>query len=194
MADPHGDSSPAGDEAATRTLVEAARLGDREAFMTIMERHDRLLRTLVYRMIGDRGEMDDALQDIALKAFVSLSRFRGDAALSTWLYRIAYTTCLDRIRTTGRTVPLDDMGGTASSVDEDPADTVPLRVELAAALASLSPEQRAVVALVLETGLDHRTAAAVLDVPMGTVASRLAAARAVLRTCLREPSDSGGAR
>jgi RNA polymerase sigma-70 factor (ECF subfamily) len=180
--------------------VSAARGGDCEAFLEVLDSHDRMLRSLAFRMLGDRDQMDDVLQEVALKAFAALPKFRGDASLSTWLYRITYTTCLNHLRTGGRTVPLPDPedtdppGFSSRLASGDTADVVIRHIELAAALASLSPEQRAVVALVLEEGLDHHTAAKVLDVPMGTVASRLAAARAALRRFLSEPSPTGEAR
>jgi RNA polymerase sigma-70 factor (ECF subfamily) len=171
------------------TLVRRARNGDGAAFMALLDRHDRSLRTLAYRILGDRGDMDDALQEVALKAFGALPGFRGEASFGTWIHRIAYTTCLNRLRGCGRTVPLEESRDEPGDTQRgDPTDTLLLRVELAAAMSSLTPDQRAVVALVLEDGFDHRTAAAVLDVPMGTVASRLAAARTTLRKLLREPS------
>ncbi len=183
----------------TGALLSAARSGDCDAFLAVLDSHDRMLRSLAFRMLGDRDQMDDVLQEVALKAFRALPKFRGDASLATWLYRITYTTCLNHLRSGGRTVSLD-------SRQEDPppdlysrltfsdtADSVILHVELTAALASLTPEQRAVVALVLEEGLDHQSAAKVLDIPMGTVASRLAAARAALRRFLSEPSPIGEA-
>jgi RNA polymerase sigma-70 factor (ECF subfamily) len=172
-------------------LVRRAREGDGAAFMALLDRHDRSLRALAYRILGDRGDMDDALQEVALKAFAALPGFRGEASFGTWIHCIAYTTCLNRLRSSGRTVPLDD-GEEASDRDSgDPSDALILRIELASALSSLTPDQRAVVALVLEEGFDHRTAADVLGVPMGTVASRLAAARTTLRKLLREPSSLG---
>jgi RNA polymerase sigma-70 factor, ECF subfamily len=189
-------------ERSPEALVTAARRGDGEAFMLVLDSHDRMLRSLAFRILGDRDQMDDVLQDVALKAFAALPKFRGDATLATWLYRITYTTCLNRLRGAGRTVSLldpEEEGPSRLSSDlssrglpsADTADAVIRHIELAAALASLTPEQRAVVALVLEEGLDHRTAAKVLHVPMGTVASRLAAARSALRRCLGEPLPSG---
>jgi RNA polymerase sigma-70 factor (ECF subfamily) len=178
-------------------LVAAARRGDGEAFMVLLDNHDRMLRSLAFRILGDRDQMDDVLQDVALKAFMALPRFRGDASVATWLYRITYTTCLNRLRGTGRTVPLldcEDEGPACVPPGLSPADTaddVIRHIELTAALASLTAEQRAVVALVLEEGLDHHTAAEVLNIPMGTVASRLAAARTVLRRFLSEPLPTG---
>jgi RNA polymerase sigma-70 factor, ECF subfamily len=182
------------------TFLPAARNGDGEAFLAILDAHDRMLRSLAFRMLGDRDQMDDVLQEVALKAFKSLPKFRGDASLATWLYRITYTSCLNRLRSAGRTVslldPEEDPAGTVAShlYSGDAAESVIRRIELSAALASLTPEQRAVVALVLEEGLDHHTAAHVLGIPMGTVASRLAAARAALRRFLKEPPPIGEAR
>ena len=169
-------------------LLRAAQQGDGDAFMALLERHDRSLRTLAFRILGDRSEMDDALQEVALKAFTALPHFRGDSSFGTWIHRITYTTCLNRLRSSGRTVPLPDDEECADDLAGDPSDALLLRLELAAALSSLTADQRAVVALVLEQGFDHRTAAEVLDVPEGTVASRLAAARTTLRRLLREPS------
>jgi RNA polymerase sigma-70 factor (ECF subfamily) len=170
---------------------------DCEAFLATLDAHDHTLRTLAFRMLNDRDQMDDVLQEVALKAFRALPKFRGDAALATWLYRITYTTCLNRLRSRRATLllpdPADDGAGdlTAQVSTADTADDIIRRIELSVALASLNSEQRAVVALVLEEGLDHRTAAKVLDIPMGTVASRLAAARTALRRCLSEPTFIG---
>ena len=75
-------------------LVAAARRGDGEAFMALLDTHDRMLRSLAFRILGDRDQMDDVLQDVALKAFTALPKFRGDASVATWLYRITYTSCL----------------------------------------------------------------------------------------------------
>ena len=174
--------------ASTPTLVRAAQRGDGAAFMTLLDHNDRTLRALAFRVLGDRSEMDDALQEVALKAFAALPGFRGEAAFGTWLHRIAYTTCLNRLR------GLDGIAGRRGRPRRPRprrGDAVVTQVELTTALASLTAEQRAVVALVLEEGFDHRSAARALDVPEGTVASRLAAARTVLRGLLDEPSVRG---
>jgi RNA polymerase sigma-70 factor (ECF subfamily) len=192
-----GLSSSLAADRSPEALIAAARRGDGEAFMLLLDGHDRMLRSLAFRILGDRDQMDDVLQDVALKAFTALRKFRGDSSVATWLYRITYTTCLNRLRGAGPTVPLLDPEDDGSSPlssglsSADTADDVIRHIELAAALASLTAEQRAVVALVLEEGLDHHTAAEVLDIPMGTVASRLAAARTALRRFLRESLPTG---
>jgi RNA polymerase sigma-70 factor (ECF subfamily) len=171
--------------------VARARAGDALAFATLIERHDRSLRALAFRLLGDRDLMDDALQEAYLKAFQSLPRFRGQSTIATWLYRVVYNTCLDELRRgrANRTATLDLTAVTAP--ERDPAETASARSALAEALASLVPEQRAAVLLVDAEGLDYRAAAEILGVGVGTVASRLSRARAVLRRALS--TDTEGA-
>ncbi len=169
------------------SVVDAARAGDPDAFMAIYDVYVTRLRGLAFRILGNPDLLDDALQDVAVKAFVGLPRFRGECAVGTWLFQITYHTCLNYQRGRGRVVPLPDIDLLPDDASADPAESVLLHIELAAALASLTAAQRAVVFLVLEEGLDHQTAARVLGVPPGTIASRLSAARAALARCLEEP-------
>jgi RNA polymerase sigma-70 factor, ECF subfamily len=164
-------------------VIDRARRGDQEAFAAVIRHYDPGLRALAFRLLGDRDLMDDVLQEAYVKAFKGLRRFRGDAKLGTWLYRIAYNACLDELRRSrrGDELPLDmDL----ASRDPDPADVVSGRGDLARALAGLTPEDRAAVLLVDAQGLDYRETARVLGIPEGTVASRLNRARASLRTTL----------
>ena len=148
-------------------------------FEKLVREHDANLRALAYRLLGDRDRMDDALQEAYLRAYRALPRFRGDAALSTWLYRITYNACLDELERTPHVVALDTVRERA-----DPRPGAAESVELADALASLPPADRAAVLLVDAQGLDYRTAANVLGIPEGTIASRLNRARAHLRRFL----------
>jgi len=166
------------------SVVEAARAGDPDAFMAIYDAYAARLRGLAFRTLGDPDLLDDAMQEVAVKAFVGLPHFRGECAVGTWLFQITYRTCLNLQRGRGRVVPLPDVELLADDARADPAESVLLHIELAAALASLTAAQRAVVFLVLEEGLDHHTAAMALGVPPGTIASRLSAARAALTRCL----------
>jgi len=169
------------------SAVEAARAGDTDAFMTIYDAYATRLRGLAFRTLGDPDLIDDAMQEVAVKAFLGMPHFRGECAVGTWLFQITYRTCLNLVRDRDRAVPLPDVELLADDATEDPAECVLLRIELAAALASLTVAQRAAVFLILEEGLDHQTAARVLGVPPGTVASRLYAARAALTRCLEDP-------
>jgi RNA polymerase sigma-70 factor (ECF subfamily) len=165
------------------------------AFMEMIEQHDSGLRALAYRLLRDRVAMDDMMQEAYLKAFRGFSGFRGEAQVGTWLYRIVYNTCLDRLRSERRTreVSLESLTESWEGAEAagDPAETAPGKADLATALTLLPPEQRAAVLLVDATGFSYDEAADVLSVPPGTVASRLNHARSALRTTLAEGSDHG---
>ncbi len=171
-------------------LVASARGGDAYAFTELLEAYDRPLRALAFRLLGDASAMDDVLQDAYVKAYRSLHAFRGRARFGTWLYRIVYNTALDELRRRERHphVPLHAVRDAADPVDV--ASAVTARSALADALASLPPELRAVALLVDAEGMSYDEAGAILDVPAGTVASRLNRARAALRPALR-PDPEG---
>ena len=187
-ADPPRDRSPGGEVGAA--VLDRARAGDARAFTELVRHYDDRLRALAFRLLGDRAAMDDALQDAYVNAFRALPAFRGDAALGTWLYRIAYRACLDHLRREGRhrALPLMDAGSgmDRSGAAGEPAATAATRVDLARALAALPIDQRAAVLLVDAEGLDYNAAADVLGVAPGTVASRLSRARVALRAALAE--------
>lgn len=156
-----------------------------EEFCRMIDQFDRGLRGLAYRLLGDRDQMDDALQETYLKAFRSLGSFSGQSPFGAWLYRIAYNVCMDQLRRRSRAVhlPLNEEAGHAG-IDRDPSDIAAERHDLARALTSLPVEQRAVVLLVDAEGMDYREASLILGIPPGTVGSRLSRARSALRTVL----------
>jgi len=176
-------------EVASSTFA-AARRGDTAAFVAILRHYDRRLRLIAYRLVGDRGLMDDALQEVAIKAARALPDVRDPSALGAWLSRITYRTCLDLLGREGRFDPLlpEDLP-TQEAGGVDPADIVVARDAAARLLAALPPDQRLAVLLVDQEGLDYRTAAAVLGVPLGTVASRLSLARGKLRRAFVSPTQ-----
>jgi RNA polymerase sigma-70 factor (ECF subfamily) len=169
------------------SVLEKARRGDPGAFEELVRHYDPMLRALAYRLLGNRAAMDDALQDAYVKAFRALPGFRAEAGVGTWLYRITYRTCLDALRAEDRrrTSPIGEHDHAADPAG-DPARVVTQRADLAAALDSLPPDQRAAVLLVDAEGLDYTTAGEVLGVAAGTIASRLSRARAALRRALDE--------
>jgi RNA polymerase sigma-70 factor (ECF subfamily) len=171
-------------------VLERARTGDPHAFAQLIRHYDARLRALAYRLLNDRDLTDDVLQEAYVRAFKSLDRFRGDASLGTWLYRITYNACMDQLRRNpgrrgGKVVPLfPEEGREPADVRADPEGTAIERGDLAAALASLPPDLRAAVLLVDADGLDYAEAGQVLGIPAGTVGSRLNKARAILRVAL----------
>lgn len=167
-------------------LVERARGGDGQAFTTLLRRHDEPMRRLAFRMLADADAMDDVLQEAYVKAYRSLPAYREDAQFGTWLYRITYNACIDEIRRTARRPrpTVDDPEAPATSPGPEQAVTEAEIVRTA--LAALPADQRATVVLVDSEGFDNETAALVLGVAPGTVASRLSRARAALRRSFEE--------
>lgn len=169
-------------------MVQQARLGDARAFSQLLQAHDDKMRGVVWRIVPASAEMDDILQDAYLKAWRKLDEFRGDAAFSSWLYRIVHTTALDHLKAQRRrrVVPLDEAGGL--SID-DATGTVVESDALRTALAELPEDQLAVVALVDGQGASYDEVAELLAIQPGTVGSRLTRARATLR---RKLDNDGG--
>jgi RNA polymerase sigma-70 factor (ECF subfamily) len=171
-------------------LVARAVAGDRDAFTALVRRHDPRMRALAYKLLGgDRHAMDDVLQDAYLRAYLAMPRFRHDAEPGSWLYRIVYNACIDELRRARlRPAPVDpgdrdwERGGTQA----DPGVVVGNRDLTVRALRALPEEQRVTLVLVDGEGFDNVTAARILDVPPGTVGSRLSRARATVRSIIEE--------
>lgn len=179
-----------GEREVAADVVERARQGDHAAFTTLVRHYDERLRALAFRLLGDRSAMDDALQEAYVKAYRALPRFRPDrAAPGTWLYRIVYNACIDELRKR-RDDPFDEQREEAHPLAAGVDEQVNDRDALATALATIPADQRAAVVLVDAEGFDYRSAAEILGVAEGTVASRVSRARAALRQAL----ESGGGR
>ena len=180
------------DDEADRALLEAHLAGSPHAFDDLLGRHRRRMWAVAYRTLGDAEEAADAVQDASLSAYRGAAGFRGDARVSTWLHRIVVNACLDRARRAAvrPTVPLPEQPLA------DPTDALGRQetaVLVRAALAGLPADQRAAVVLVDLTGFSVEEAAAVLEVPPGTVKSRCFRARARLAVSLghlRNPEGS----
>jgi RNA polymerase sigma-70 factor (ECF subfamily) len=165
---------------------EVAAVSRRRRFENLLDRHEGRLRRLALGMIGDPNSVDDVLQDAFVKVYRSLpARFESDGQESAWLYRVVHRTCLNELRARGRRREMP--GFPEDAVADAIASEESLAV--AAALAELPVDARAVILLVDLIGFDYETAAAALRVPRGTVASRLNTARGLLRAAL-EGSDA----
>ena len=174
-------------------VLARARRGDQRAFALLVRHYDDGLRALAYRLLGDRDRMDDALQEAYVRAFRALPSFRGDSAVGTWLYRIAYNACIDELRRERQVVPLESVRERPDP-RPGPGELLPVRRLLADALAALPAPDRAAVLLVDAQGFDYRSAAEILGVPEGTVASRLNRTRAVLRRFLSDDLEGASER
>ena len=177
------------------SVLAAAQRGDARAFADIVRHYEYRMRVMAYRVVGTQEAMEDALQESFLKAYRALPRFRGDSALGTWLCRIVYTTSITQLQKHRR--ELLSIDGELPEPEEhvpDTADVISARNDLAAALATLPPDQRVVVFLVDQEGLDYDAAGDILGIPAGTVGSRLSHARATLRAALQAADYSASTR
>lgn len=169
-------------------LLRAARSGDPDSFMRLLAPERPRLEALAGRLLDDPGDVADVLQEVYLSAYRALPRYRGDARIGTWLYRITYNACLRHASRRSRAADADAEQGPPAP---DHAASVAERLDLAAALAELPIEQRALVLMVDRDGFDYRAAAEALSIPLGTVSSRLAAARVKLRDALAPDQERG---
>ncbi|GMA87080.1 RNA polymerase sigma factor SigM [Angustibacter aerolatus] len=148
-----------------------------------MRRHRDRLWAVAVRTLGDREEAADALQDALLSAYRRAAGFRGEAAVTTWLHRIVVNACIDRVRRRRPTVPLPD----AEPADpRDAHEATVTALDVRAALDRLPEHQRTALVLVDVHGLSVAEAAAVLEVPEGTVKSRCARGRTALAPLLAQ--------
>ena len=167
--------------------------GDHAGFAALVATHDDSLRALAFHLLGSAQAMDDVLQEVYVKAYRGLSTFRGEAAVGTWRHRIAYTTCIDHLRRAPGTELLPESALDRVKAPATSEDDVALREQLRAALAQLPTEQRVATLLVLREGYSYTDAAAIMGIPRGTAASRVAAARSTLMEALA-PIGPGGDR
>ncbi len=162
--------------------------GDGEAFGELVARHQDRLWAVAVRTLGDPHEAADALQDAMVNAFRRAASFRAESAVTTWLHRIVVNACLDRVRhhaaRPAEPVAFDGSEGPGLAVSTeagaDPAERTTARLDVEWALASLPDDQRIPLVLVDVEGYPVADAARLLDLPVGTVKSRCARARARL--------------
>lgn len=163
-------------------MALAAASGDRVAVAAFVRRTQPEVWRVCARL-GDRADADDLTQDVYLRALPALARFRADASARTWLLQIARHVCADHVRRATRARNLLDRlvqrGDVAASV---PARTG--EVDLDDAIGDLDPDRRAAFVLTQVSGLSYSEAAEVCEVPIGTIRSRVARARADLLDAL----------
>jgi RNA polymerase sigma-70 factor (ECF subfamily) len=171
-----------------RVLVEESLNGRREAFDVLVERHRRQVYQVCYRFVGNHEDASDLAQEAFIRAYRSLGGFRGQSAVSTWLYRIAVNLCLNRV------------SAKASSLEHRPyreqidprietADAALVRAERAAevraAIARLPKKQRATLVLRVYHELPHQEIAAILGTSVGAAKANFFHALANLKRLLR---------
>lgn len=179
-----------GDELDEGRLIEACLRGDESAWRRLIELFHGRVYGMAYRLLGNHDDAMDVTQEVFIKVFDGLKRFRRDSALGTWIYRISVNVCLEHLRKT-REAPMSSL--TDEECDEafvvqDPSPTPEevaeqrnLRELVWAAIHRLPMHMRIVIVLCDLEGLSYGEVANVLGIPIGTVKSRLNRARLALK-------------
>jgi RNA polymerase sigma-70 factor (ECF subfamily) len=172
-----------------RALVAATVAGDRTAFDVLVRRHQRAVYGVCYRFTHDHAEASDLAQDALVRAFRGLARFKGDAAFSTWLYRIAVNVCLTRAAV--KAPPADpieplDLPDLRGERPDDPLQRARDAARIKAAIARLPEKQRLTVILRVYHELPHEAIARTLGSTVGTVKANFFHALQNLRRFLEE--------
>jgi RNA polymerase sigma-70 factor (ECF subfamily) len=169
-------------------LVRSARSGDETAFARLVERHGAMVMSLAYASTLSRPDAEDVVQETFLAAWRGLGAFRGDSSFATWLYELARNRCADRARRAAVRPALarhgDDHPDAATSVRGSEVRKVALSVLDAAAELPLA-QQQAVLMRDIQ-GLSYEEIAAIQDVPVGTVRSRIASGRSRIADAVGE--------
>ena len=185
-------------------LVARAREGDRPAFARLVDRHSVSVFNLTLRIVGNREDAEEAAQDVFVRAFRNLDRFRGEARFSTWLYRIAVNVSLSSARRSRRDLSTTSLSGSEDGEEglvmqlPDPSanpaeqfEQAEFRKQVRNMVAALPPIYSAVISMYHIQSLSYDEIAEALELPIGTVKARLFRARAALRKLIYRSAEPG---
>jgi RNA polymerase sigma-70 factor, ECF subfamily len=179
------------------TLIARCLAGEAEAFRPLVQRHQRVVFSVAYRMLGTRADAEDVSQQAFVDAFAALDRFRSEGrrnAFSTWVIRIAVNRCKDILKSKKRTEePLEaDVAAREAMFAHDMRDPethlaqTRARDRLHAALLQVPPKYREVLVLKDVEEMSYEEIQTILHLPVTTLKIRVVRARAMLRTLLEE--------
>jgi RNA polymerase sigma-70 factor (ECF subfamily) len=181
-----------------RDLVERAKSGDIEAFEQLIVGCQKKVFNIAYRMIGNYDDANELAQEVFLKAFRSIKKFKGDSLFSTWIYKVTTNVCLDEIRTRKKKVVISldqeiefndreikrQIPDNAPTPDME-AETNELKQIVNESIAQLNENYRSVIILRDIQGLSYGEISKVVNCPEGTVKSRINRARQALKKILQ---------
>ena len=193
LTKPNPDPNDA-DEASSRTadelLVVRCQLGEPEAFDALIARWHRPLWQYIRRMTGRDEEARDLLQEVWVRVIRGIARLRDGSRVRAWLFGIARRTLMDRLRREYAAIPIGDVDVSELAAEVEPIDNESDLASLDASLETLPTVEREVLTLFYLRDLSLAELADTLNVPVGTVKSRLFRARRLLRAAMQERCDS----
>ena len=182
-----------------KNLIVKAKRGDTKAFESLVRKYQKPIYYLCYRMTGAHQAADDLSQDVFIKAYFALSRFKEELNFFSWIRKIAVNRAINYLKVWKREKP---MGGNDMRVSQNP-DAPPqempeetyqrkqMEKTFKRALQELSAEQRAIFILKVYENQNYEQIAMTLDIPQGTVMSRLSRARQKLKNAMAEYLQGG---
>ena len=176
------------DQGEDNEWIRLSLAGDHNAFARLVEKHQRLIHALTFRMTGSLADADDLTQETFIQAFRQMAAFRGEASFSSWLYRIATNLTLNHKKSHQRRHALHERW---SDEEKDKADDDGASEAVQQALMRLPDKQRAAIVLTTYEGLNHAQAAAVLGCSETTVSWRIFMARRRLKQLLKNLAEKG---
>ena len=171
-------------DAEERRLIDRSAAGDQEAFRQLVIRHHRLVINVAFRALGELSLAEDVAQEVFLKVYKALPGYRHEKPFTHWLHRVAANAVTDALRRRRPIVSLDGMEQPTASRESDPLDVATrhdLQKAVRQAIASLPSHYRDTIALQAFGELSYEEIAKTLDIPLGTVMSRLSGAKRLLR-------------
>jgi len=194
-ADPTASPPPLQDDPEERQLVTRSAAGDQDAFRQLVLRHHRRVVNIAYRALGDAGLAEDVAQEVFIKVFRHLPSYRHEKPFVHWLHRVAANTVTDVARRHRPVQSLGSLAQTLAGQGGDPQEVAArhdLQRSIRRAIATLPPHYRDTLGLQVYHDLSYEEIAATLEIPVGTVMSRLNAAKRLLRDRLQGLADSEG--
>ena len=185
-------------EAEERRLIDQSAAGDQDAFRQLVLRHHRLVVNVAYRALGDMSQAEDVAQEVFLKVYRHLPTYRHEKPFTHWLHRVAANAVTDALRRSRSVLSLDALEQPPAAGERDPQDVATQRDTRQAvrnAIANLPAHYRDTINLQVFHELSYEEIARTLEIPLGTVMSRLNAAKRLLRQqlagLLAEPRSGG---
>ncbi len=172
-------------------LIERVKKGDCEAFSPLIERYKMLVYRIAYRMLGNRDDAEDLVQEVFIRAYNSIKSFKSGFPFSPWLSKITLNMVINFIRRERKEhlASLEMVQNQISIDRDDPVEMTKsklLREKIQQAISRLPEIYRAVLILRIEEELSYAEISKILNIPKGTVMSRLARARQCLKEILKE--------
>jgi RNA polymerase sigma-70 factor (ECF subfamily) len=186
-----------------KMLIDRCKNGDIYAFEELIENHQKKVYNIAFRMVGNEQDAYDIVQEVFIKVFKSINKFKGDSAFSTWLYRITTNVCIDEIRKRkkaklisldaplsiqGDEVKLEIPDNKAQESFEE-AERKEVREEIIKAINELNESHKAIIILRDINGYSYDEIANILECSLGTVKSRINRARGALKKIIVQKKE-----